>query len=304
MSDTQNESEGQEIEIEILDDTPDVDKGKAKAPDKTDSDEDIAVSDDEVSRYKNDVQKRIKDLSFKAHSERRAKEAAVKEREQAAQFAKSLIEENRRLREAQRAQEVALVQQAKGRSESDISLLKKAAKESFEAGDTEKFLEATEKLQRAVVENERYASWQAPQRDPDPEPVVQRFEAAKPDAKAEEWYGRNSEWFQGQGEVEEEMTAYAFGVSDNLLKKGIDPKSDEYYQRIDESVRRRFPDYFGESQPEPEKTATVKASTVVAPVSRTVKTTRKVQLSPSQVALCKRLGITPEKYVQHYLQNA
>lgn len=304
MSDTQNEAEGQEIEIEILDDTPESDRGKVKAPDKTDSDEDISVSDDEVSRYKNDVQKRIKDLSFKAHSERRAKEAAVKEREEAARLAKALMDENRRLRDAQRAQEVALVQQAKGRSESDINLLKRAAKESFEAGDTEKFLELNEKLQRAVVENERYAAWQPPQREPEPEPVVHQFQAAKPDAKAEEWYSRNSEWFQGQGDVEEEMTAYAFGVSDNLLKKGIDPKSDEYYQRIDESVRRRFPDYFRESQPEPEKTATVKASTVVAPVARSVKTTRKVQLSPSQVALCKRLGITPEKYVQHYLQNA
>ena len=302
MSDTRSEEESSEIEIEIIDDTPNTDRGKAKAPDKTESDEDISVSDDEVSRYKNDVQKRIKDLSFKAHSERRAKEAAVKEREEASRLAKSLMDENRRLRDAQRAQEAALVQQAKGRSESEISLLKRSAKEAFEAGDTDKFLELNEKLQRSVVENERYAQYRPP--EPEPEPVIHEFKAAKPDAKAEEWYSRNSEWFQGQGEVEEEMTAYAFGVSDNLLKKGIDPKSDEYYQKIDESVRRRFPDYFGGSQPEPEKTATAKASMVVAPASRTVKTTRKVQLSPSQVALCKRLGITPEKYVSEYMRNA
>lgn len=302
MSDIEDkDAEAPEFEIIVEDDTPDTDKGRAVAPEQTESDDDIKVGDDEVVQYKKDVQKRIKDLSFKAHSERRAKEAAARERDEALRFAQSLIEKTKQLEQAKIAQEIALVEQAKGRSESQISLLKRAAKEAFEAGDTDKFLEFQDQLQRAVVENERYNAYRAPE----PQPQVHQLPPPppKPDAKAEKWYESNSNWFLAQGDLEEEMTAYAFGVSDILRNKNVDPRSDEYYQKVDEAVRRRFPEYFGK-QSEPVSDATAKAPSVVAPASRAVKnTTRQVRLTESQMRLIRKLQITPQQYVEQYMKD-
>jgi len=302
MSDIEDkDAEAPEFEIIVEDDTPDTDKGRAVAPEQTESDDDIKVGDDEVVQYKKDVQKRIKDLSFKAHSERRAKEAAARERDEALRFAQSLIEKTKQLEQAKIAQEIALVEQAKGRSESQISLLKRAAKEAFEAGDTDKFLEFQDQLQRAVVENERYNAYRAPE----PQPQVHQLPPPppKPDVKAEKWYESNSNWFQAQGDLEEEMTAYAFGVSDILRNKNVDPRSDEYYQKVDEAVRRRFPEYFGK-QSEPVSDATAKAPSVVAPASRAVKnTTRQVRLTESQMRLIRKLQITPQQYVEQYMKD-
>jgi len=301
MSDIEDkDAEAPEFEIIVDDDTPDSDKGRAVAPEQTESDDDIKVGDDEVVQYKKDVQKRIKDLSFKAHSERRAKEAVVRERDEAIRLAQSLIEKTKQLEDLKVAQEKALVEQAKGRSESQISLLKRAAKEAFEAGDTDKFLEFQEQLQRSVVENERYNAYRAPE----PQPQVHQLPPPppKPDAKAEKWYEANSNWFQAEGEIEEEMTAYAFGVSDILRKKNVDPRSDEYYQTIDERVRQRFPEYFGK-RPESVSDATTKAPSVVAPANRAAKnTTRQVRLTDSQMKLIRKLQITPQRYVEEYMK--
>jgi len=302
MSDIEDkDAEAPEFEIIVDDDTPDTDKGRVVAPEQTESDDDITVGDDEVVQYKKDVQKRIKDLSFKAHSERRAKEAAARERDEALRLAQSLIEKTKQLEELKATQEAALVEQAKGRSESQISLLKRAAKEAFEAGDTDKFLEFQEQLGRAVVEHERYNAYRAPE----PQPQVHQLPPPppKPDAKAEKWYEANSNWFQAEGEIEEEMTAYAFGVSDILRKKNVDPRSDEYYQTIDARVRQRFPEYFGK-QSEPVSDATAKAPSVVAPASRAVKnTTRQVRLTESQMRLIRKLQITPQQYVEQYMKD-
>jgi hypothetical protein len=301
MSDIEDkDAEAPEFEIIVDDDTPDSDKGRAVAPEQTESDDDIKVGDDEVVQYKKDVQKRIKDLSFKAHSERRAKEAVVRERDEALRLAQSLIEKTKQLEDLKVTQEKALVEQAKGRSESQISLLKRAAKEAFEAGDTDKFLEFQEQLQRSVVENERYNAYRAPE----PQPQVHQLPPPppKPDAKAEKWYEANSNWFQAEGEIEEEMTAYALGVSDILRKKNVDPRSDEYYQTIDERVRQRFPEYFGK-RPESVSDATTKAPSVVAPANRAAKnTTRQVRLTDSQMKLIRKLQITPQRYVEEYMK--
>jgi hypothetical protein len=179
--------------------------------------------------------------------------------------------------------------------------MKRAAKEAFEAGDTEKFLEFQEQLQRAVVENERYNAYRAPE----PQPQIHQLPPPppKPDAKAEKWYEANSNWFQAQGDLEEEMTAYAFGVSDILRKKDVDPRSDEYYQEIDARVRQRFPEYFGK-KPESVSDATTKAPSVVAPAGRAVKNaTRQVRLTESQMRLIRKLQITPQQYVEQFMKD-
>lgn len=298
MSEAQKKDE-LDFEIEIVDDTPEDDRGRPMAPEKTENDDDITIPEDEISRYKEDFQKRLRELSFKAHAERRTKEAATRERDKAIELAERIAEENKRFREVAGNNEQFAVNQAKGRAESEINVTKRLMKEAFEGGETDKFIEYQEKLQRLVTEHERYSNYQ-----PTPLPEVQ-YDIPKPrpqaDSKAVTWAGRNP-WFEGGSELEKEMTGYAYAVSDMLIREHkIDPTSDKYYQEIDNRVKRRFSEYF--QPPEPVVDATAKASTVVAPATRTARTTSTVRLTASQVSLARRLGLTPEQYVAQYMKD-
>lgn len=299
MSGSKEEDFGSEIEIEVVDDTPAQDRGRPLAPEVTDSDDDITVSDEEISKYRDDVQKRIKELSFKTHSERRAKEAAAKERDEAIRLANMLAEENRKYRELAGSNEKFAVNQAKGRAETDIAVTKKRMKDAFEAGDTDAFIESQEALQRLIAEHDRYAAYQ-PVELPEPQYNIPQPKP-QPDSKVMEWASKNP-WFEGSSELEKEMTGYAYAVSDVLIRDNkIDPTSDKYFDELNKRVQRRFSEYF--QSPEPERDATVKASTVVAPATRTSRTTSKVRLSASQVSLARRLGLTPEQYVAQYVKE-
>lgn len=304
-----------DLRVEIVDDTPEQDRGRPLAPEKTDSDDDITVNDDEVSRYREDVQKRIKDLSFRAHSERRTKEQAIKEREEAERLAKALYDENRRLRELAGSTEKLMVDQAKQRAETQIDVIKREAKEALEAGETERFLNAQEKLQRAVTEHERYLSYRPPAPEPDmrghnggpPMEEPARQQAAKPpepDEKGKAFMQRNP-WFDADGEIEHEMTGYAFTMHDKLVRRmGVDPRSDQYYAEIEKAVRHRFPEYFKDnSSQRSARDATASAPTVVASATRSSRTTSTVRLTPSMVKLAKRFGLTPEQYAAQYVKD-
>ena len=319
-------SEGVDIDlkVEIIDDTPGEDRGRPLAPEKTESDEDISVSDDEVARYKDDIQKRIKDLSFKAHSERRTKEQAIREREEASRLAQQLFDENRRLRELAGSTERIMLAQAKQRVETQLEAVKREAKEALEAGDTDRFLAAQEKLQRHVNEHERYLALtnqeqapQVPQRVPqmghnggpsmEEAPRQAPVKPPEPDEKAKSFLARNS-WFDADGELEHEMTGYAFTMHDKLVRRmGVDPRSEEYYREIETAVRRRFPEYFDKDDTKSQgaaKDATRPAPTVVAPASRSgPKTTSTVRLTPSMIKLAKRFGLTPEQYAAQYVKD-
>ena len=296
-----------EFEIEIVDDTPEEDRGRPLAPEVTANDDDITVADEEVSKYSDDVKKRIKELSFKTHSERRAKEAAAKERDEALRLANMLAEENKKYRQLAGSNEQFAVNQAKTRAESDINATKRAMKEAWEAGETEKFIEEQERLQRLVNEHDRYANYQ-PVAIPEPEYNIPQPKA-QPDSKVVDWAQKNP-WFEGSSELEKEMTGYAYTVSDMLIRDHkVDPTSDKYFDELNKRVQRRFSEYFQSSDPAPAATDQTEvrpkrpASTVVAPASRTTQTARKVQLTPSQVSLARRFGLTPEQYVAQYLKD-
>jgi hypothetical protein len=301
-----------DIEIEIIDDTPDEDRGRHVAPESTESDEDISAREQEITNYKEDIQKRIKDLSSKAHAERRAKEAAAKERDEAIRYAQQIIAENEALKRYSANNENALINTAKQRAEIQIDALQRKAKEAFEAGETDKFIDLQTQLQRAVVEHDKYSSYtprtveepvQQPRQAPRNEQPAQQ-QVAPPDPMALEWYEDNK-WFQADGDMESEMTAYAFGLSDTLInKRGIDPRSKEYYEEISKSVRKRFPDYDGFKKSEAAKGSTPRQNTVVAPATRSVSGNRKVvQLTPTQVRLAKRLNLTTEQYAAQLLKE-
>ena len=292
MSASQKTEDDDDFEIEIVDETPDEDRGRPLAPEVTENDDDITVKDDEVANYKDEWKQRLRELSFKTHSERRAKEYAAKERDQAIELAKRLAEENKKFRELAGTTEKFAADQAKARAETDIAATKRMMKEAFESGDTDKFLDFQEQLQRLVNEHERYSNYkpvQTPETQyeiPAPRP--------QPDSKAVEWANKNP-WFEGQNEIEKEMTGYAYAVSDMLIRdQKLDPRSDKYFQEINARVQRRFPEYFEKSEPAVD--ATVRSASVVAPANRTTKGTRTVRLTPTQVSVARRLGLTPEQY--------
>ncbi len=293
MSDNQKSAEDSEgFEIEIVDDTPEEDRGRPLAPEVTENDDDITIRDEEIAKYRDEWKQQLRELSFKTHSERRAKEYAAKERDQAIELARRLAEENQKFRELAGTTEKFAADQAKARAETDIAATKRLMKEAFESGDTDKFLDYQEHLQRLVNEHERYSNYKPVQQTevkyeiPAPRPQV--------DSKAVDWANKNP-WFEGQNEIEKEMTGYAYAVSDMLLRdKKLDPRSDEYFQEINARVQRRFPEYF--KKPEPEVDVTARSASVVAPASRTAKSTRTVRLTPSQASVARRMGLTYEQY--------
>jgi hypothetical protein len=289
--------EDEEFEIEIVDDTPEPDKGKSKRP--ADAAPDVP-EDDEIASYSDNVQKRIKKLKYEYHEERRAKEAALRENQEAVTLARKLIEERNHLSERLAKGEQAVIEQAKRRVQAQLDQVERQYRNAYETGDTDNVLAAQKDITRLTMEQQQIEAYRPaePQRF-EPERVQMHSPQPaqnEPDEKAKTWL-RSNPWF-GQ---EEEMSGYAYGVHERLIKReGITPLSDDYYHRIDAAMRHRFPEYFDEeggqevdlrSQSVPRKTP------VVAPARRvSASAPRKVSLTATQVALAKRLGLTNEQY--------
>jgi hypothetical protein len=284
------------FEVDIIDDTPEQDK-----PRRAEDTEAQIPEDDEIASYGENVQKRIKQLKFEYHEERRRKEEAARLQDEAVDYARKVYEENQKLRKTLEEGEGVLVQQAKSRVEAELERAKSAYKQAYEVGDPDKLIEAQEQLNNLQNEKFRVESYKPKPQEVQEEPVQlqQKPKVPEPDAKTKAWAAQN-EWFGNDSE----MTGYAFGVHESLVKQGINPQSqaDEYYNRIDESMRQRFPDKFDEQQVE---AAPVRqAGSVVAPAGRSAKKPRRVQLTSTQVALAKRLGLSAEQYAAQLLKEA
>jgi len=278
-----------EIELEVVDDTPPEDRGR-KPLDREVED----PSDEEVAEYSDKVQKRIKELSHARHDERRAKEAALREREEAARVAQQLFEENKRLRESYNAGVSTYGQMAESKAEMELQMARQKLKEAQESYDTDQIIAAQEELAAARYRVEQTKSFkptplQAPQQEVYIQPTPQ--ESVQVDEKATRWQTKNS-WF-GQ---DDEMTSLALAVHKKLVDARVDPRSNEYYERIDARMREVFPDYFGETRREPKRPATV----VAAPTRTAGK--KSVKLTKTQEALAKRLGLTNQQYATEVLK--
>jgi len=295
---TEVDLDNTEFEVDIIDDTPDEDKNK---PRRADDAEAQIPEDDEIANYSENVQKRIKQLKFEYHEERRRKEEAARLQDEAVDYARKVYEENQKLRKTLEEGEGVLVEQAKSRVEAELDRAKAAYKEAYETGDPDKLIDAQEKLNSLQNEKFRVESYKPRPQQVQEEPVqLQRKpRVPEPDAKTKAWASEN-EWFGNDSE----MTGYAFGVHESLVRQGINPQSqaDEYYNRIDQSMRQRFPDKFGGQQVE---AAPVRqAGSVVAPAGRSAKKSRRVQLTSTQVALAKRLGLSAEQYAAQLLKES
>lgn len=292
-----NKSEDEDFEIEVIDDTPEPDRGKARRADDTEAQ---VPEDDEIQSYSEGVQKRIKQLKFEYHEERRRKEEAARLQEEALRYAQQVKAENDKLRKTLEEGEGVLVNQAKGRVAAELDKAKAAYKAAYEAGDSDALIEAQERLTTLQAEKMRYDSYRPQPRQaqtPAPEYTRPQPQPPRPDEKALSWAQKNT-WF----ERDSEMTGYAYGLHEKLVRSGVDPRSDEYYNQIDRAVRRMFPDRFDIGKIE-EAAPHRQAGNVVAPAARSGKKPRKVQLTSTQVALAKRLGLSNEQYAAQLLKE-
>lgn len=283
------EADGDGAEVEIVDDTPAQDRGRAPMKEPPSD-----VTDDELAQYSESVKKRIQHFSKGYHEERRAKEAAFREREEALRLAQNVLEENKRLQGSLGQGQQALLEQAKRVVASEVEEAKRKLKEAHEAFDTEGIIEAQELLTAAKIKSERVNSYKPPPLQPRENPVQTPQVAPAPppvqvDPKASAWQQANP-WF-GQ---DDEMTAVALTVHRKLVESGVNPTSDEYYEKIDSRVRQIFPDAF--------PSAKSKKSSVVAPATRST-APRKIVLTQSQVNIAKRLGVPLEQYARQVAEE-
>ena len=295
--------QGDDFKVEIVDDTPPEDRGRVPLP-KSVVEE---LEKDDLDEYSEKVKKRLSQMKKVWHDERREKEKATREREEAANFAARVLNENRQLKQRLGVGEKAFIQEITKSANVDLAVSKEKLKMAYEAGDAEKIAEAQEKLTDAKLKLQEYSRFKPSLQDdgngvqaPQQAQAPQGSAAPAIDPKAEAWK-RNNQWFG----VDEEMTALALGLHAKLERSGVDLRSDEYYKQIDSTMRRRFPDYFGEEEStqtrEAEKPTRTKQNTVVAPVTRST-APRQVRLTPSQVALAKKLGLSNEQYAREVMK--
>jgi hypothetical protein len=272
-----------DTEIEVVDDTPPEDRNRAPMKEAP-----AEVTDDELAQYSDGVKKRIQHFSKGYHEERRAKESALREREEAVRLAQNLVEENKKLK-SQGQQ--ALLEQAKRVVESEVAVAKQKVKEALESGEPDHIVYWQEQLAVAKIKQERVNNFKPAPVQP-AENVVQtesQAPAAPPvDRKAVEWQRQNT-WFG----ADEEMTGFAIALHNKLVNSGVDPQSDEYYRRVNSRVREVFPSAFPSEK---------RQSNIVAAATRST-APKKVVLTKSAVEIAKRLGVPLEAYAKQVAEQ-
>ena len=296
------EEEGVEIELEAPEETKEEVKEVAPEPKETkveveEQQEEVAASEepkDEIDEYGAKVQARIKKLTEKYRKEERDREEAVR-------MAEKLLEENKTLKSQVKNLDKGYVSSEELVLETEIDSLKRQYKEAYDTGDTDAMFAAQEALSKVAVvakdrvrlAKDRLDNDKNVEEQPQQQPVPQPQPEAKPDPKAEDWANKNT-WF-GSDEV---MTYAAFGIHKKLVEEeGFDPNTDEYYTEVDKRIRSEFPQKF--------QTAKKSGGAQVAPAAASATRStakqgrRSVKLSPSQIAMAKRLNVPLEEYAKY-----
>lgn len=284
------------FEIEIEDDTPPEDRGRAPMPKEIVEE----IESDELEEYSDNVKTRFKQLKKVYHDERRAKDEADRERNAAIEMTQRLYQENQRMKQMMQSGEAEYVAALKKAAEAKLEVAKKAYKDAHEIGDSDQLLAAQQAMTQIQMELERANNFKLPplqeerfevQRQQEPIRSVQR-----PDDKAMAWQERN-DWFgSNRG-----MTAYALSLHEELRDSGVAVGSDEYYSKLDKTMRKRFPEHFQNTIAEEETPRKDKPQSVVAAATRST-APKKLKLNASQASLIKKLRITPEQYAKEVLK--
>ena len=286
-------SEGGDVEIELVDDTPERDRGR-KPLDKEVAD----PTDDEIESYSDKVQARIKELTHARHDERRRKEELERQTQEMERLLQYMSEENKKLKQTVNYGQEVYIGTAKREAEAQLEAAKRMYKDAHESFDTDAIIAAQEALTEAKMRLEQIRNYRpAPLQEENneiqlPQPQPQQVQ---PDERSLRWQARN-QWYGSPGF--EEYTSYALGLHHKLVTAGVDPRTDEYFAQIDERMTATFPELFGQQREQPSQKSSdssKKPAAVVAPASRS-SGTKKIQLTPRQLTLAKKYGLTPQQY--------
>jgi len=286
-----------EIDIEVVDETPEEDKRPKEQKDKTD----YESVDQEIAGVGKRAKQRIDKLKYDFHQERRKKEQSAKLRDEAIGYAQRVKAENDRLNRLVSDGQQYLGKQAEERAAFATQAAQQKYKEAYEQGNTEEMVKAQEALTRATMDSASAEQFNAqiPEEPlPQQQYVPPQPQVPTPDEEAVAWQAKN-QWFGS----DPEMTSFAYGIHEKLVRQeNVDPKSEDYYTRIDKRMKEVFPDYFGMEKGQPPTTTS--QSSVVAPATRNNSARpRKVQLTATQVSLAKRLGLTPKQYANQLIKD-
>lgn len=290
---TEDDQTDEQIIIDVEDNTPEEDRNKPPLPEKVKEE----LYNDELEDYSSKVKKKLIQMKKLAHDERREKENALREQQEAIAFAQRMMQENQRLKSNLSNSEKNVLASVQKAVAMEMEAAKRAYREAYDSGDTDKVMEAQERLTQATLKSEKVKNFRPQplqeeetpvQMAPQPEPQF------RPDPSAQAWQQENP-WF---GE-DEEMTSLALGLHEKLKREGVQVSSQEYYRRIDATIRKRFPEKFEEEAEQ--ETRPVRKSSVVAPATRST-SPKRVRLNPSELNLAKKLNLTPEQYAKAKLE--
>ena len=297
------EAISEEIEYVIEDDTPEEDKKTKPLPNGVKKE----LEDDNLMEYSNKVKMRLEQMKKAWHDERRIKETAEREREEAVRFAKQVSQENKRLKDQYSAGEKTYIETIQNAADTELEMAKRVYRDAHDSGDTDRIVEAQQKLTEASLKQDRAKNFKPSLQTQEDsvqtyQQTTQAQESPKIDPLTSKWLEKNT-WYG----PDEEMTALALGTHAKLEKefgKGY-IGTEEYFKRIDNTMRKRFPENFSDELEvetqvggdKPNQRTEARSAPVVAPATRST-ASKRIVLKASQVALAKKLGLTPEQYAR------
>jgi hypothetical protein len=288
------------FEVVEVDDTPEEDKNVEPLPNEIKKDLETA---DSSAEYSKNVKDKFTQYKKAWHDERRAKEAALREQQEALAAAQAILDENRRLKEVLQSGEKELISSYQTSAELEAAQARKAYKEAYDSGDSDALAEAQEEMMRAQLKLDRAKNFKPTVQISENDVKLQTKQSQQPaqmDDKVAEWVANNP-WYVDPDK--KSMSKYAVFIHEELEEKfgRAFIGTDEYFKRIDTEVKRRFPEEFddieskNEEEEKPQRTS--RLSTVVAPAKRST-SSKKIVLTKTQVALAKKFGLSPEQYAR------
>ena len=289
------QEEAEQIELELPEGEVDIHEADVDDSIKTVPEKEIEVveatpvEEDELDKVSDSVQKRIDKLTYKMRE-------AERQRDEAVNYAQNIHTDNFQLKEKLKNSDSSLFKEYDNRIQSDVERAKSNLKDAQELGDGDAIATATENLSRSAAESENLKRLSAQQQLRQQRVEQQVAQAPSqpqappaPDPKAEAWASKNK-WFGD----DQAMTFAAFGVHKELVEQGMDPSSDDYYVQVDNRMQEYFPQKFSNEQSKPVQQVAASSRGATGK-----KNARKVKLTPSQVAIAKRLNVPLEEYAKH-----
>lgn len=287
------------VEIVVEDDTPEEDRNVEPLPDEIKEELETV---DKSKEYSKNVKDKFTKYKKAWHDERRAKEAAFREQQEALRIAQQMLDENNRLKNMLHNGEKELISNYQVSAELELDKAKANYKEAYDSGDSDKLLEAQDELFRAQIKLDKAKNFRPTVQNVETPVQIpqQRQQPAQADDRVAEWVADNPWFVDPKKQIMRKYAEAYHAELENTYGAGF-VGTEKYYEAIDDEMKRRFPEELGDKYNADDKPKRTKPSTVVAPAKRST-ASKKVVLNKSQMATIKKLGLTPEQYVREQLK--